>query len=117
MKEDFKILVGRAMRFVEREQGIAKILSSLPGLDCKKCGYESCEELAAAIYKGKAKLSDCAPLKLKSQLRTRIMINDNEVPIQPFVSKIICNSILGMVSSLKGVSIKGDELIHVRISS
>jgi len=117
IKEDSKVLVSRVLRFVKREQRIAEILSKLPELDCKKCGYESCEELAAAIYKGKAKLSDCAPLKLKSQLRTRIMINDNEVPIQPFVSKIIRNSILGMVSSLKGVSIKGDELIHVRISS
>jgi len=117
IKEDFKVLVRRALRFVEGEQGIAEILSSLPGLDCKKCGYKSCEELAVAIYKGKAKLSDCIPLKLRSKLKTRIMINDDEVPIQPFVSKIIRNSILGMVSSLKGVSIKGDELIHVRISS
>jgi len=117
IKEDFKVLVRRALKFVEREQRIAEILSSLAGLDCKKCGYESCEELAVAIYSGKAKLSDCIPLELRSKLKTRIMINDNEVPIQPFVSKIIRNSILGMVSSLKGVSIKGDELVHVRISS
>jgi len=117
IKEDFKVLARRTLRFVEREKRISKILNSLPGLDCKKCGYESCEELAVAIYRGKAKLIDCLPLKLRSKLKTRIMINDNEVPIQPFVSKIIRNSILGMISSLKGVSIKGDELVHVRISS
>lgn len=58
--------------------------------------------LAVAIYKREAKLSDCIPLKLRSKLKTRITINDAEVPIQPFVSKVIRNSILGMVSSLKG---------------
>lgn len=117
MKEDFRVLVRRAMRFVERRRGISRILSSLPGLDCKKCGYDSCEELAVTIYRRKAKLSDCTPLRLRSKLKTRITVNDAEVPIQPFVSKVIRNSVLGMVSSLKGVSIKGDELVHVRISS
>jgi len=56
-------------------------------------------------------------LKLRSRLKTRITINNIEVPIQPFVSEIIRNTLLGMVSTLKGVSIKGNEEIHVEILS
>jgi len=117
IKEDASILVERALEFVDKEIKVSKILGSLPGLDCEKCGYKSCEELAVAIYRRKAKLSDCTPLRLKSELKTKITINNAEIMIQPFVSKIIRNSILGMISSLKGVSIKGDESVHIKISS
>jgi len=117
IKEDTSVLVKRTLEFVDKEIKVSKILGSLPGLDCKKCGYKSCEELAIAICEGKAKLSDCTPLKLRSELKTKITINDAEIPIQPFVSKIIRNSVLGMISSLKGVSIKGEENVHIKISS
>lgn len=115
--EDSEVLVKQVQEFVERELQVLKILADLPRLDCKKCGFESCEELARSIRNGKADFSDCTPLKLKSKLKTKITVDDTEVPIQPFVSKIIRSSILGMTSSLKGVSITGDEKIHVKISS
>lgn len=70
-----------------------------------------------AIYKRKAKLDDCVTLRLRSKLKTRITLNDVEVPIQLFVSEIIRNSVLGMVSSLKGVSIGGNEEIRIEILS
>lgn len=117
IKEDSPILVRRALTYVEREQKISKILSRLPELNCGKCGYSSCKEMAVAIHKRKARLSDCVTLKLRSKLRTRITINDAEIPIQPFVSEIIRNTLLGMVSTLKGVSIKGNEEICVKIFS
>ncbi len=117
IKEDSKILVRQALKFIREKQKISKILCLLPGLDCTKCGYSTCEEMAVAIYGKEAKLNDCVPLRLRSKLKTRITVNDVEVPIQPFVSEIIRNSILGMVSSLKGVSVSGNEEIHVKISS
>ena len=70
-----------------------------------------------AVFRKEMKLKDCVPLKLLSKLKTRIIINDSEVPIQPFVSEIIRNSILGMISSLKGVSIGGNEEVQVKITS
>jgi len=116
IKEDFPLLARRTLKFVQKERKISKILNRLPTLDCKKCGYASCEQFAVAVYEGKAKLSDCLPLKLKTKLKTKLIVNDAEMPIQPFVSKIIRNSVLGMVSSLKGVSIEGDETIQIKIS-
>jgi len=117
IKEDSKILARQALKFIRKKQKISKILSLLPGLDCGKCGYSSCEEMAVAVYRKDAKLNDCVPLTLRLKLKTKITINGNEVPIQPFVSEIIRNSILGMVSSLKGVSIRGNEEIRVEILS
>ncbi len=114
--EDWKPLFKRVLNFIERERRISEILDALAGLDCGKCGYKTCRELAVSIHMGKARLRDCLPLKLKSRLETRITVNGVEIPIQPFVSKIVRNSILGMVSSLKGVSLKGDEKVHIEIS-
>ncbi len=115
IKEGSKILVRQTLKFIRKKQKISKILSILPRLDCTKCGYSTCEEMAVAVYRKEAKLNDCVPLKLKSKLKTMITVKDIEVPIQPFVSEIIRNSILGMVSSLKGVSIRGNEEVHVKI--
>jgi len=114
--EDRETLLKRVLNFIERERRVSEITEALAGLDCGKCGYRTCRELAVAISMKKAKLSDCLPLKLKPRLETRITVNGVEVPIQPFVSRVIRNSILGMVSSLKGVSLKGDEKVRVEIS-
>ena len=56
-------------------------------------------------------------LKLRSKLKTRITVNGAEVSLNPFASEIIRKSILGMASSLKGVSISGNEEVHIKILS
>jgi molybdopterin-guanine dinucleotide biosynthesis protein B len=117
IKEDSKTLVRRVLRYIRKQRKILTILSRLPGLNCGKCGHPSCEEMAAAIYRREAKLNDCVTLRLRSKLKTEIIINDLEVPIQPFVSEIIRKSVLGMISSLKGVSIRGNEEIRIKITS
>ena len=113
--KNLRIIVDEAVRFVIRKQNIFKILSELPGLNCRKCGRSSCLELAEAIYAGKASLNECVPLKLKRTLKTRIMIEGNELPIQSFVSEVIRRSVLGMISTLKGVNITGEEEVHIEI--
>jgi len=117
IREDSQTLVGRALRYIRRKRKISKILSRLPGLNCRKCGYSSCEEMAVAIYRRKAELNDCITLKVRSKLKTKIIINDVEVPIQLFVSEVIRKSLLGMLSTLKDISISGNEKIEVKILS
>jgi len=117
IKEDSKILVRRTLRYITRKHKISKILSRLPGLNCGKCAHPTCGEMAATIYRRKAKLTDCIPLKLRSKLKTRIIVDDAEVSLQPFVSEIIRNSVLGMVSTLKSVSISGNEEVQIKILS
>lgn len=115
-KEDSKVLVKQTLGFIKKKLKTSEIHSLLPGLDCGKCGHSTCEEMAIAIYEEKMKLSNCFTLGLGPKLKTKIIVNNVEVPIQLFVSEIIGNSILGMISSLKGVSIEGNEEVHVEIS-
>ncbi|MEM2876266.1 MAG: (Fe-S)-binding protein, partial [Candidatus Bathyarchaeia archaeon] len=117
LMEDLQIISMKVRKYIERENKVSEILQLLPRLDCGKCGYSTCEEMAVAIYNGESRVEDCFTLRVKSKLKTKVIVNDVEVPIQPFVSEIIRKSVLGMISSLKEVSIKGDETVHIDVSS
>jgi len=115
VQKNLRMIAEKAIEFIIKKQKIFNILSNLAGLNCRKCGKSSCLELAEAIYAGKASIKECVPLKLKPKLKTKILIDGDEVPIQPFVSEIIRRSVLGMISALKGVNIRGEEEIHIEI--
>ena len=48
-------------------------------------------------------------------MKINILINDRMLPLGSFVQDIIRNSVLAMVSSLKGVKIKGEEMVSIFI--
>ena len=116
VKENLPTLTERAIEYVERRKSILEILDSLPNLDCGKCQYRRCECLAEAIHDGRAKLDDCVLIKVRPKLKTRITLNGVEVHINPFISEIVRRSVLGMISTLKGVEIRGDETLQIEIS-
>lgn len=72
----------------------------LPGLDCGSCGHETCRELAEKIVSGKVAQTSC--LARKSSME--IQINGQPLGMNPFVERVICKSIQGMLSELKGYS-------------
>ncbi len=72
----------------------------LPGLDCGTCGREDCSALAREIVAGKAQVQDCQA----KHSRMKVTVNDQELAMNPFVERIISNSIQGMISELKGYS-------------
>ncbi len=55
--------------------------------------------------------------KRKRKEKLKIQIDERVLPLNPFVQKIVRNSILGMISTLKGIAIKGDERISVIVRS
>lgn len=117
IRDDTSALIERVSNYLEKMKAILEIRSSLPNLDCGRCRYRRCWEMAKAIYDGKAKFDDCTVLKVGPRLKSRIMLNGAEVPIQPFVSEIVRRTVLGMISTLKGVKITGDERVHIEITS
>ncbi len=70
----------------------------LGGLDCKKCGYESCFHLARSILEGKAHPSECKMIGGDLSIK----IDNTPISLNPFASSIIKNGIVGMISCLKG---------------
>lgn len=53
--------------------------------------------------------------KRKREQKITIKIDDQILPLGEFVQDIIRNSILGMVGSLKGTKIKGEEKVSIKI--
>jgi len=55
--------------------------------------------------------------KRKHKEELKIKIDEHALPLNPFVQKFIRNTILGMVSTLKDVTIKGGESVSIIIKS
>jgi len=115
IEKDLKFIVEHIMNFVKEGKEVNNILDKLAGLDCGKCGYSSCLSLAKAIKEEKASIENCIPISLMPKLKCKITINEREVYMQSFVSEIIRKSILGMLSTLKGVEVEGNESVEVKV--
>lgn len=82
--------------------GLARIAANegflLPGLDCGACGRENCRALAADIVSGEATIEDC-----KAQGGSiRISVGGKQLPLNPFVERILGSGIRGLLAELKG---------------
>lgn len=76
--------------------------SLLPNLkNCGECGYGSCHELAKAIITGITSLREC-PLFRREDIV--LEVNGKIIPLKSFPSLLIKRTLIGMVSSLNGVS-------------
>jgi molybdopterin-guanine dinucleotide biosynthesis protein B len=81
----------------------------LPNLNCGECGYQDCYGLAQEIVKGNKTLHDCSSLEPS----TLVKINGRIISMNSFISKIAKNTIIGLLSSLKGFT-KGDIEIKIK---
>ncbi|MBU4047250.1 molybdopterin-guanine dinucleotide biosynthesis protein B [bacterium] len=81
----------------------------LPNLNCGECGYKDCYGLAQEIVKGNKTLDDCPSLEPS----TLVKVNGKIISMNPFISKLVKNTIIGLLSSLKGF-IKGDIEIKIK---
>ncbi len=66
-------------------------------LNCKKCGYECCNEFIRAKIGGNPDATNC---KAESD-QVILKINNHMIPLNPFVRTFINETVLGMVKSLK----------------
>jgi len=84
--------VGKIADLVEREA------FKLPNLDCGECGHEQCYGLAREIVAGTGSVEDCVSLHPATEVR----IDGRLMPMNPFISRIVRSTILGLLSSLEG---------------
>ncbi|GAG72764.1 unnamed protein product [marine sediment metagenome] len=81
----------------------------LPNLNCGECGYQDCYGLSQDIVKGNKTPDDCPSLEPS----TLVKVNGEIISMNPFISKIVKNTIIGLLSSLKGF-IKEDIEIKIK---
>ncbi len=90
-----------------------RIWKTLPDLDCGRCGYKTCKEMAEAIATKKDREVKCTVEDEPSTLVIRI--GETRLAMRGFVQEIIRGAVLAMTSSLKGATISGDENVTVII--
>jgi molybdopterin-guanine dinucleotide biosynthesis protein B len=98
--------------FITRELKILKIMNSLGGSDCGKCGFETCHELAVQILEGKNEVRDCQ--ELPDDVIVEFTSGGEKVQLNKFANNIIAGTITGMAKELKGL--KDPDKIEIRIS-
>ncbi len=80
------------------ERILEKAYPILPGTDCHGCGYDGCLSLGQAVLKGEAEARQCVRNSTSFVLR----VNDESVPLNNFVRRILTQMTLGFVGTLKG---------------
>jgi molybdopterin-guanine dinucleotide biosynthesis protein B len=87
-----------------------EVFFMLPFTDCEACGM-TCAELETAIIKGKKTVSDCRP----PDRTATVMIGGKTIPLNPFVEKVLRNTIFGILKELRGF--KQGEHVEISIGS
>ena len=90
------------------EQKVYERLPDFPPECCRACGY-SCRGLGIRILKGEARREDC----VLSKSNIKLLIDDREIDMVPFVQKILFNAVEGVVKELEGYK-KGAK-VEIRI--
>jgi molybdopterin-guanine dinucleotide biosynthesis protein B len=96
-----------SMLRVRKEYGL------LPGFDCGECGFRSCLSFAEALVEGQKSIEDCKMLERGLSIK----VDDKPLRANEFVQSIMRGAVLGMASSLKDVSIQGDESVEISIKT
>lgn len=84
----------------------------LPGLDCGGCGFAACREMARQILAGVKSPEDCAAYVGE----VKVYIDGGQLPLKPFVARLIGSVVKSMVSQLKGGRPKSRIVIEVKVS-
>ena len=82
----------------------------LPNLNCGACGCDRCYDLAREIVAGTRTLDDCVSIRPDTQ----VTIDGQPMPMNPFISRLVRGTLLGMLSSLRGFR-KGKVEVTTRL--
>lgn len=120
-KEKKELIKGLEIAFVKKEgfnygKNITKLVSllekkafKLPGVNCGRCGFKTCYDLAQEIIKQNQKPSVC----VYSNGKVRLWIEDRPIFLNPFAEDILKNVVSGFVKSLKGAKKSGKIKIEI----
>ncbi|MCF7875565.1 molybdopterin-guanine dinucleotide biosynthesis protein B [Candidatus Bipolaricaulota bacterium] len=92
---------------VRTEIELKEIENELPGLDCGRCGYDSCRGLARAIHDGEEELEDC---EVREERSVVLEVNGEDVPLENFPADFVEGGLKGMLRALKGVDDEIDSI-------
>lgn len=116
IKESYKILsfnaIEEILEFLEEKAKFFSILKRHPKLDCGLCEFKNCFEHAKAVYEGRTSMNSCIALVEGVAI---VKINGKRIPLNRFASEVVKRTILGLVSTLKGADVKGNEVVEINL--
>ncbi|MEM2907432.1 MAG: molybdopterin-guanine dinucleotide biosynthesis protein MobB, partial [Candidatus Odinarchaeota archaeon] len=112
---DFNELMKRIDDYIVGFKTIYNFYNLLPKIDCLKCGYNNCFEMARKIYEGENDLSDCPVISAEFS-NIEVTVNGTRLSLKPFPAKIIRNTVIALISSLKQVDEKLEGKITININ-
>ena len=87
-------------------------VNQLPGIDCKSCGYSTCEELANAVRTGEADIRQCVTMFTQVDLA----IDGKIIVMKGFVQDLFKAVVMGVIKELKEVPEKIREInLQIRL--
>jgi len=81
---------------VIENRAVECILNQLPKTNCGFCGYSTCREFSYAYLRGYIRM--CPTIS-----DIRLMVNDIDIPMNPFVKNMLFSLVQGFLNSLKNV--------------
>lgn len=78
------------------KRAVEHFVAQLPGLDCGACGSDSCRAMSMKILKGEKRICPVVT-------DVKVTVNDQEVPLNPFVKSVVRSVVEGLLASLKWV--------------
>ena len=100
--------------YIEEQLAIERILRKLPNFNCGECGHRNCEEMARAIYRGEDKFENCRYWNPNAQISVKV--NGRDIYMGRFAQDVAINTIIGLLSSFKGVKDPKDVEIKIKIT-
>lgn len=103
--------LGRIVNFIDAEVKVERIFQRLPGLNCGRCGYD-CDAMARKILGKEKKPKDCVNY---SKVCLSLRVNGKDILLGRFAKDFFTGTVLGAISSLKGV--KEPKKVEILIMS
>ncbi|MEM3926127.1 MAG: molybdopterin-guanine dinucleotide biosynthesis protein MobB [Desulfurococcaceae archaeon] len=87
-----------------RKRAVEHIAGNLPGRNCGACGFTTCRLFAEAYLRDPS-------IKCPMELQVKLIINNTEIALNPFVKNMLRSILEGFIKPLKDVPKSIDSLI------
>jgi molybdopterin-guanine dinucleotide biosynthesis protein B len=104
-KENEKEIV----EYIKSKMEFERIYSHLPLLDCEDCGSD-CATFADKVLSGETRIEDCKHYEKKSICVT---VDGKKIPLKRFPAEIFGNTVVAMLSSLRGAEDFSSAVIEI----
>lgn len=84
----------------------------LKNLNCKKCGYNTCNEFKISKIKGEADNLDC----FSDDDLISLVVDDSSIPMNPFVQKLVRNIITSLSETLRTSEFGAEDFEKIEIT-